>query len=182
MKIAVVGATGLVGAKMLEVLAERNFPVSELIPVSSEKSAGKEISFNNKNYKIITLQQAVEKRPDIALFSAGGNVSLEWASKFAEVGTIVIDNSSAWRMNASVPLIVPEINADVLTKTDKIIANPNCSTIQLVVVLKPLHDKYKIKTFYIYFIYTYFSSFYNSDFYFSEFTIRKYQFFQLFYQ
>jgi aspartate-semialdehyde dehydrogenase len=145
MKIAVVGATGLVGTKMLEVLAERNFNVTELIPVASEKSVGKEIEFKGKKYKVHSMQQAIDAKPQIALFSAGGDTSKEWANKFAEVGTTVIDNSSAWRMDPSKKLVVPEVNAHVLTKTDKIIANPNCSTIQMVVVLNPLHLKYKIK-------------------------------------
>ena len=145
MKIAVVGATGLVGTKILEVLAERNFNVTELIPVASEKSVGKEIVFKGKKYKVHSMQQAIDAKPQIALFSAGGNTSLEWANKFAEAGTTVIDNSSAWRMDATKKLIVPEVNAHVLQKTDKIIANPNCSTIQMVVVLNPLHKKYKIK-------------------------------------
>ncbi|MDQ3682893.1 MAG: aspartate-semialdehyde dehydrogenase [Bacteroidota bacterium] len=145
MKVAVVGATGLVGSKMLEVLAERNFPVSELLPVASERSVGKEIIFKNKSYKVISMQDAINAKPAIALFSAGGATSLEWAPKFADSGTIVIDNSSAWRMDKSKPLIVPEVNADVLTGEDKIIANPNCSTIQMVVALNPLHKKYKIK-------------------------------------
>src|ERR1700759_2031966 len=129
MKIAVVGATGLVGTKMLEVLAERNFPVSELIPVASERSVGKEITFKNKKYKVHSMQQAIDAKPQIALFSAGGDTSKEWAPKFAEAGITVIDNSSAWRMDATKKLVVPEINAQLLTKTDKIIANPNCSTI-----------------------------------------------------
>ena len=145
MRVAVVGATGMVGQVMLNVLAERNFPISELIPVASERSVGKEIQYKNKNYKIVSLQDAVNAKPDIALFSAGGNTSLEWAPKFAEVGTTVIDNSSAWRMDHTKKLIVPEINANTLTKEDKIIANPNCSTIQMVVALAPLHSKYKIK-------------------------------------
>ncbi len=145
MKVAVVGATGMVGEIMLKVLEERNFPVSELIPVASEKSVGKEISFRGKNYTVVGLQTAVEMKPNIALFSAGGNTSLEWAPKFAEVGTTVIDNSSAWRMDPSKKLIVPEINGDQLTKNDKIIANPNCSTIQLVLALAPLHKEFKIK-------------------------------------
>jgi len=145
MKIAVVGATGLVGTKMLEVLAERNFPVSELIPVASEKSVGKEIVFKGKKYKVHSMQAAIDAHPAIALFSAGGNTSLEWAPKFAEKGTVVIDNSSAWRMDKTKKLVVPEVNAYVLEKTDLIIANPNCSTIQLVVALNPLHKKYKIK-------------------------------------
>ncbi len=145
MKVAVVGATGLVGTKMLEVLAERNFPVTEIIPVASEKSVGKKISFKGNEYTVVSMQDAIDAKPNIALFSAGGNTSLEWAPKFAAAGITVIDNSSAWRMDTDKKLIVPEVNADVLTANDKIIANPNCSTIQLVVVLKPLHDKYKIK-------------------------------------
>jgi aspartate-semialdehyde dehydrogenase len=145
MKIAVVGATGLVGSKMLQVLEERNFPVTELIPVASEKSIGKEITFKNKKYKVVSAEDAIAAKPAIALFSAGGNTSLELAPKFAEAGITVIDNSSAWRMDASKKLVVPEINANALTKNDKIIANPNCSTIQLVLVLNPLHKKYKIK-------------------------------------
>jgi aspartate-semialdehyde dehydrogenase len=145
MKIAVVGATGMVGEVMLEVLAQRNFPITELIPVASEKSVGKEIEFKGKKYKVVGLQTAVDLKADIALFSAGGETSLEWAPKFAAAGTTVIDNSSAWRMDATKKLIVPEINASELTKEDKIIANPNCSTIQLVLTLAPLHKKYKIK-------------------------------------
>lgn len=145
MKIAVVGATGLVGSVMLKVLEERNFPISELIPVASEKSVGKEITFNGKSYKIHSMTDAIAAKPAIALFSAGGSTSLEWAPKFAEVGTFVIDNSSAWRMMADKKLVVPEINADSITKSDLIIANPNCSTIQMVLVLNPLHLKYKIK-------------------------------------
>lgn len=145
MKIAVVGATGMVGEVMLQVLKERNFPITELIPVASEKSVGKEINFNGNTYKVVSLQTAVEMRPNIALFSAGGETSLEWAPKFAAVGTTVIDNSSAWRMDANKKLVVPEINATVLTKDDKIIANPNCSTIQMVMALAPLHQKYRIK-------------------------------------
>ena len=145
MRVAVVGATGMVGQVMLKVLAERNFPISELILVASERSVGKEIQYKNKSYTIIGLEDAVLAKPDIALFSAGGNTSLEWAPKFAEVGTTVIDNSSAWRMDQTKKLIVPEINASTLTKEDKIIANPNCSTIQMVLVLAPLHAKYKIK-------------------------------------
>lgn len=145
MRIAVVGATGLVGQKMLQVLAERNFPVSELIPVASEKSIGKEIEFQSKKYKIVSMQDAINMKPQIALFSAGGTTSLEWAPKFAEVGTTVIDNSSAWRMHPEKKLVVPEVNASVLTKEDKIIANPNCSTIQLVVALKPLSDLNPLK-------------------------------------
>ena len=145
MKIAVVGATGLVGNVILKVLEERNFPVSELILVASEKSIGKEISFKNKSYKIVSAADAIAQKPDMALFSAGGTTSLELAPKFAAAGTTVIDNSSAWRMDATKKLIVPEVNAHELTKNDKIIANPNCSTIQMVVVLNPLHKKYKIK-------------------------------------
>lgn len=144
MKIAVVGATGLVGTKMLEVLAERNFPVTELIPVASEKSAGKEIEFMGKKWKVVTAETAIAMKPEIALFSAGGSTSLEWAPKFAEAGITVIDNSSAWRMDPTKKLVVPEVNGDALTKEDKIIANPNCSTIQMVVALNPLHKKYKI--------------------------------------
>lgn len=140
MRVAVVGATGLVGQKMLQVLAERNFPITELIPVASEKSVGKEIIFNQKPYSVIGLADAVNAKPDIALFSAGGSTSLEWAPRFAEVGTTVIDNSSAWRMHPDKKLVVPEVNADVLTAADKIIPNPNCSTIQLVVALKPLNE------------------------------------------
>jgi aspartate-semialdehyde dehydrogenase len=145
MKLAVVGATGMVGNVMLEVLAERNFPLTELLVVASERSVGKTINYRGKDYSVIGLQDAVDQKPDIALFSAGGRTSLDWAPKFAEVGTTVVDNSSAWRMDASKKLVVPEINADELTKEDKIIANPNCSTIQLVVALAPLHEKYKIK-------------------------------------
>ena len=145
MKIAVVGATGLVGSKMLEVLNERKFPISELILVASEKSAGKFISFQNKSIIIQSMEQAIAAKPQIAIFSAGGNVSLEWAPKFAKAGITVIDNSSAWRMDTTKKLVVPEINANELTIEDKIIANPNCSTIQMVVVLNPLHKKYKIK-------------------------------------
>jgi len=145
MKVAVVGATGLVGTKMLQVLEERNFPITKLIPVASERSVGKTIKFKGKRYKIVSMADAVEKKPDVAIFSAGGSVSKEWAPRFAEVNTIVIDNSSAWRMDPEKKLVVPEVNADVLTKQDKIIANPNCSTIQMVVALKPLHDKYKIR-------------------------------------
>lgn len=145
MKVAIVGATGMVGEVMLKVLEERNFPFTELMLVASEKSIGKVITFKNKDYKVIGLQDAVSMKPDLALFSAGGSTSLEWAPKFAEVGTTVIDNSSAWRMDHSKKLVVPEINANQLTKDDKIIANPNCSTIQMVMVLAPLHKKYKIK-------------------------------------
>lgn len=145
MRVAVVGATGMVGEVMLQVLAERNFPVTELIPVASEKSVGKEIEFKGKKYAVVGLETAVSMKPDIALFSAGGETSLAWAPKFAEAGTTVIDNSSAWRMHADKKLIVPEINASELTKEDKIIANPNCSTIQMVLALAPLHKKYNIK-------------------------------------
>lgn len=145
MKVAVVGATGLVGAKMLQVLEERNFPVTKLMPVASERSVGKTIKFKGKRYKIISMEDAVGKKPDVAIFSAGGSVSKEWAPRFAEKGTVVIDNSSAWRMDPEKKLVVPEVNANVLTKKDKVIANPNCSTIQMVVALKPLHDRYKIK-------------------------------------
>lgn len=145
MKVAVVGATGLVGTKMLQVLAERNFPVTELIPVASERSVGTEITFNDKKYKVVGMADAIAAKPAVAIFSAGGSTSLEWAPKFAEAGIIVIDNSSAWRMDPTKKLVVPEVNADVLTKDDLIIANPNCSTIQMVVALQPLHKKYKIK-------------------------------------
>ena len=145
MKVAVVGATGMVGEIMLQVLAERNFPVTDLIPVASEKSVGKEIEWKGKTYKVVGLQTAVDMKPEIALFSAGGETSLEWAPKFAAAGTTVIDNSSAWRMDATKKLVVPEINASVLTKEDKIIANPNCSTIQMVMALAPLHAIYDIK-------------------------------------
>lgn len=145
MKVAVVGATGMVGNVMLQVLKEQNFPITELIPVASEKSVGKDIEFGGLNFKVVGLQTAVEMRPDIAIFSAGGETSLQWAPKFAEVGTTVIDNSSAWRMDPTKKLIVPEINGNLLTKEDKIIANPNCSTIQLVMVLAPLHKKYGVK-------------------------------------
>jgi len=145
MKVAVVGATGLVGSKMLQVLAERNFPVDELIPVASEKSMGKEVNFKGKQYTIVSASDAIAAKPNVAIFSAGGSTSLELAPRFAEAGITVIDNSSAWRMDPSKKLVVPEVNAAVLTPQDKIIANPNCSTIQLVVVLKPLHEKYQIK-------------------------------------
>lgn len=145
MKIAVVGATGMVGTVMLQVLEERNFPFTELFLVASEKSVGKKMMFKDKKYSVIGLQEAVDQKPDIALFSAGGETSLEWAPKFAEIGTVVVDNSSAWRMDATKKLIVPEINANELTMEDKIIANPNCSTIQLVMALAPLHRKYQIK-------------------------------------
>ena len=145
MKVAVVGATGLVGTAMLKVLEERDFPVTSFLPVASERSVGKEVIFKGQPYKIVSMADAIAARPDIAIFSAGGSTSTEFAPKFAEVGTTVIDNSSAWRMDPTKKLVVPEVNADVLTENDKIIANPNCSTIQMVVVLKPLHDKYKIK-------------------------------------
>ncbi|AFL80547.1 aspartate-semialdehyde dehydrogenase [Aequorivita sublithincola DSM 14238] len=145
MKLALVGATGMVGEVMLKVLAERNFPIDELLLVASERSVGKEMTFKDKTYKVIGLEEAVAAKPNIALFSAGGSTSLEWAPKFAEAGTTVIDNSSAWRMDHDKKLIVPEINANLLTKSDKIIANPNCSTIQLVMALAPLHKKYKMK-------------------------------------
>jgi aspartate-semialdehyde dehydrogenase len=144
MKVAVVGATGLVGTKMLQVLAERNFPVTELIPVASERSVGKDVEFKGKKYTVVSMTDAIAAKPAVAIFSAGGSTSLEWAPKFAEAGITVIDNSSAWRMDTAKKLVVPEINADVLTKQDKIIANPNCSTIQMVVALNPLHKKYKI--------------------------------------
>ena len=145
MKVAVVGATGMVGNVMLKVLDERNFPLTELIPVASERSVGKKMNFGGKEYEVVGLEKAVSMKPDIALFSAGGDTSLEWAPKFAEAGTTVIDNSSAWRMNPEHKLIIPEINASLLNKEDKIIANPNCSTIQLLMALKPLHDAYGIK-------------------------------------
>ncbi|MBP8243949.1 MAG: aspartate-semialdehyde dehydrogenase [Chitinophagaceae bacterium] len=145
MKVAVVGATGLVGTKMLQVLAERNFPVTTLIPVASEKSVGKEVEFKGNKYKVVSMTDAIAAKPAVAIFSAGGGTSLEWAPQFAAAGITVIDNSSAWRMDPSKPLVVPEINADLLTADDKIIANPNCSTIQMVVALNPLHKKYGIK-------------------------------------
>ena len=145
MKVAVVGATGLVGTKMLQVLAERNFPVTEIIPVASERSVGKEITFKEKAFKVVSMQDGIDAKPAIAIFSAGGSTSLEWAPKYAEAGIRVIDNSSAWRMDPTKKLIVPEVNASVLTKDDYIIANPNCSTIQMVVALQPLHVKYQIK-------------------------------------
>jgi len=144
MKVAVVGATGLVGSKMLQVLAERNFPVTELVPVASERSVGKEVEFKGKKYKVVSMADGIAAKPAVAIFSAGGNTSLEWAPKFAEAGIKVIDNSSAWRMDPTKKLVVPEVNADVITKDDYIIANPNCSTIQMVVALQPLHAKYKI--------------------------------------
>ena len=145
MKVAVVGVTGLVGTVMCRVLEERKFPVTEFLPVASARSIGKEIQFNGKSFKVIGMEEAIERQPDIAIFSAGGGTSLEWAPKFAEVGTTVVDNSSAWRMDPSKKLIVPEINADELNEEDKIIANPNCSTIQMVVALAPLHERFKIK-------------------------------------
>ncbi|GGI56203.1 aspartate-semialdehyde dehydrogenase [Winogradskyella haliclonae] len=145
MKIAIVGATGLVGSVMLKVLEERNFPMDELLLVASPRSVGKEIPFKNKPIKVIGIPEAIEQKPNIALFSAGGSTSIEWAPKFAEVGTTVIDNSSAWRMDLDKKLVVPEINANQLSKEDKIIANPNCSTIQMVMALAPLHKKYKMK-------------------------------------
>ena len=145
MKIAVVGATGMVGTVMLKILEERNLPITELIPVASARSAGKKVSYKGKDHIIVALEDALKMKPDIALFSAGGDTSLEWAPKFAKVGTTVIDNSSAWRMDPTKKLVVPEINGNVLTKEDKIIANPNCSTIQLVAALAPLHLKYKMK-------------------------------------
>ncbi|MEO7310542.1 MAG: aspartate-semialdehyde dehydrogenase [Chitinophagaceae bacterium] len=145
MKVAVVGATGLVGTKMLQVLAERNFPVTELVPVASERSVGKEVEFKGVSYKVVGMADGIAAKPDVAIFSAGGSTSTEWAPKFAEAGITVIDNSSAWRMDPTKKLVVPEVNAAVLTSADKIIANPNCSTIQMVQVLKPLHDKYGIK-------------------------------------
>lgn len=145
MRVAVVGATGLVGTKMLQVLAERSFPVTELVPVASERSVGKEVEYKGNKYKVVRMMDGIAAKPAVAIFSAGGGTSLEWAPKFAAAGITVIDNSSAWRMDPSKPLIVPEINADILTANDKIIANPNCSTIQMVVALNPLHKKYSIK-------------------------------------
>jgi aspartate-semialdehyde dehydrogenase len=145
MKVAVVGATGLVGTKMLQVLAERNFPVTELFPVASERSIGKEVEFKGKKFKVVSANDAIAAKPALALFSAGGSTSLEWAPKFAAAGITVVDNSSAWRMDPTKKLVVPELNADALTREDKIIANPNCSTIQMVVALNPLHKKYKVK-------------------------------------
>ena len=145
MKVAVVGATGLVGTKMLQVLEERNFPVSEIIPVASERSVGKEVFFKGKGYKVVSMDDGIAAKPAVAIFSAGGGTSLEWAPKFAAAGIRVIDNSSAWRMDPTKKLVVPEVNASVLTADDFIIANPNCSTIQMVVALQPLHSKYKIK-------------------------------------
>jgi aspartate-semialdehyde dehydrogenase len=145
MKVAVVGATGLVGTKIVQVLAERHFPVTELIPVASAKSVGKSIVFNGRPFSVVSLESAIAMQPDVAIFSAGGGTSLEWAPQFAAAGIPVIDNSSAWRMDPTKKLVVPEINADVLTSEDRIIANPNCSTIQLVVGLNPLHQRYGIK-------------------------------------
>lgn len=145
MKVAVVGATGLVGTRMMQILEERNFPVTELIPVASERSVGKEVVFKGKKWPVVSMEMAIGMKPALALFSAGGQTSLDWAPKFAEVGTVVIDNSSAWRMDPTKKLVVPEVNADAITAADKIIANPNCSTIQMVVALEPLHKKYKIK-------------------------------------
>ncbi|MCR9064093.1 MAG: aspartate-semialdehyde dehydrogenase [Cytophagales bacterium] len=145
MKVAVVGATGLVGGEILKVLAERNFPVTEIIPVASERSIGNKVSYKGKEFTVVGYEDAIKMKPNVAIFSAGGGTSLEVAPKFAEAGITVIDNSSAWRMDPTKKLVVPEVNADVLTADDKIIANPNCSTIQMVVVLKPLHEKYGIK-------------------------------------
>ena len=145
MKVAVVGATGMVGSVMLKVLEERNFPLTELIPVASERSVGKKLAYNGKDFEVVSLETAVSMKPEVAIFSAGGDTSLEWAPKFASAGTTVIDNSSAWRMNPKHKLIIPEINANLLSEADKIIANPNCSTIQLLMALKPLHDAYNIK-------------------------------------
>lgn len=145
MKVAVVGATGLVGGEIMKVLAERNFPVTELIPVASERSVGKQIEFKGKQYTVVGFEDAIKLKPDVAIFSAGGGTSTKIAPLFAEAGITVVDNSSAWRMDPTKKLVVPEINAQTLTKEDKIIANPNCSTIQMVVVLNPLHLKYKIK-------------------------------------
>jgi aspartate-semialdehyde dehydrogenase len=145
MKVAVIGATGLVGSEIMKVLEERNFPVTELIPVASARSKGKEIEFKGKKYFVVSIEEAIGLKPDVALFSAGGETSTLFAPKFAEAGITVIDNSSAWRMDPTKKLIVPEVNANVLSKEDRIIANPNCSTTQMVVILKPLHDKYKIK-------------------------------------
>ena len=145
MRVAVVGATGMVGQVILKVLEERKFPISELYPVASEKSIGNSIQFNNKSFKVIGLEEAVNLKPDLALFSAGGDTSLVWAPKFAVAGTKVIDNSSAWRMDVSKKLVIPEINASELSQEDMIIANPNCSTIQMLMALKPLHDTYMVK-------------------------------------
>jgi len=145
MKVAVVGVTGLVGTVMCRVLEERNFPITDFLPVASARSVGKQVTFKGKDHTVIGMEDAIAQQPDIAIFSAGGSTSLQWAPKFAEVGTTVIDNSSAWRMDKTKKLVVPEVNANTLTENDKIIANPNCSTIQLVVALKPLHEKYNIK-------------------------------------
>jgi len=145
MKVAVVGATGLVGSQMIRVLEERNFPVTAFLPVASEKSIGKKVVFRGKEYAVVGMQDAIDRKPQLAIFSAGGGTSKTWAPKFAEVGTTVIDNSSAWRMEPNIKLVVPEVNAHVLTKSDKIIANPNCSTIQMVVALIGLHRAYKVK-------------------------------------
>jgi aspartate-semialdehyde dehydrogenase len=145
MKVAVVGVTGLVGNVMCKVLEERNFPVSEFLPVASERSVGKKVIFKGEEHEVIGMQEAINRKPDLALFSAGGSTSLEWAPKFAEAGTTVVDNSSAWRMEADKKLIVPEVNASELSARDKIIANPNCSTIQMVVALAPLHNAFGIK-------------------------------------
>lgn len=144
MRVAVVGATGLVGTKMLEVLAERNFPITELIPVASANSAGKKVSYKGKEYAVVTAESAISLKPQLAIFSAGGSVSKEWAPKFAEIGCYVVDNSSAWRMEPNIPLVVPEVNAHHLKKDSFIIANPNCSTIQMVVALNPLHKKFNL--------------------------------------
>lgn len=145
MRVAVVGATGLVGSTMLKILEERNFPLTELIPIASARSAGKKVAYKGKEYEVVTAEEAIARKPHLALFSAGGSISLELAPKFAEVGCYVVDNSSAWRMHPDKKLIVPEVNGNTLTKDDLIIANPNCSTIQMVMVMKPLHDAYKIK-------------------------------------
>jgi aspartate-semialdehyde dehydrogenase len=144
MKVAVVGATGLVGSMMIKLLEERNFPITTFIPVASAKSFGTSVFFNHKTYPIVDIEEAINMAPDLALFSAGGSVSLAFAEKFAATGTIVIDNSSAWRMHENIKLVVPEVNGDVITASDKIIANPNCSTIQMVMVLNPLHKRFKI--------------------------------------
>ena len=145
MKVAVVGATGMVGQMMLKVLEERAFPVSELIPVASSHSVGKEVTFRGESHKVVSMEEGVAAHPDIALFSAGGSVSKEWAPAFASTGCVVIDNSSAWRMEKNIPLVVPEVNSDILTSEDKIIANPNCSAIQLVVALHPIHQQFGIR-------------------------------------
>ena len=145
MNLAIIGSTGLVGKKMLEILEERNFPIEKIIPVASKKSEGNSIEFNRKQYRVISIENSLNEKIDIALFSAGAEVSLEWAPKFSNKGIYVIDNSSAWRMDDGVKLIIPEINGSLLESTDRIIANPNCSTIQLVTVLKPIHDAFSIK-------------------------------------